>query len=276
MRRCWPYTLEVPLTPLLEIDNLHTSYGRTRVHSGLSLQVDEGDAVAVLGPNGAGKTTLLKAVCGEMRPKRGRIALRGQEISGLSADRICALGVSLVPEGRRIFGSMTVRENLEIGAYARRRSADVRAEIEKIYEVFPILRDKHRQRGGELSGGQQQMLAIGRGLMSQPTLMLLDEPSLGLSPKLTLELREVIRDLRTTFGTTILIVEQNTELALTTATNGYLLKNGAIVESGSVKKLRDSSLLKQLYLGDSAPTHGSRTDSAAPPGATTATGRKQL
>ena len=254
------------MTPLLEIEDLHTRYGRTRVHSGLSLQVEEGDAVAVLGPNGAGKTTLLTAISGEMRSKHGRIAYRGRDISGLGADRICALGISLVPEGRRIFGSMTVRENLEIGAYARRRDADVRAEIDQVFRMFPILSDKQRQRGRELSGGQQQMLAIGRGLMSRPSLMLLDEPSLGLSPKLTLELQDIIRDLRTGFGTTILIVEQNTELALSTATNGYLLKNGVVVESGSVHRLRDSALLKQLYLGDAAPAPGSGARPGGPAG----------
>ena len=261
------------MTPLLEIEDLHTHYGRTRVHSGLSLRVDEGDAVAVLGPNGAGKTTLLAAIAGEMRSKRGRILLRGRDISQLGADRICALGVCLVPEGRRVFGSMTVRDNLEIGAYARRRDADVRDEIERVFDTFPVLRVKQRQRGRELSGGQQQMLAIGRGLMSKPALMLLDEPSLGLSPKLTLELRDVIRDLRGGFGTTILLVEQNTELALSTATNGYLLKNGAVVESGSVAKLRDSALLKQLYLGDAVPPPGSGRP-ANRPGATTRTERK--
>ena len=262
------------MTPLLEIEDLHTRYGRTRVHDGLSLSVDEGEAVAVLGPNGAGKTTLLTAISGEMRSKRGRIVFRGRDVSGLSADRICALGIALVPEGRRIFGSMSVRDNLEIGAYARRRGADLRTEIDRIFDLFPILRDKQRQRGRELSGGQQQMLAIGRGLMSRPTLMLLDEPSLGLSPKLSLELRDIIRDLRAGFGTTILIVEQNTELALSTATSGYLLKNGAVVESGSVQRLRDSALLKQLYLGDAAPLSRSGPDPAGPPGATPATGRK--
>ena len=234
---------------LLAVSDVVTGYGPTIVNRGVSLTLAEGEIVTILGPNGAGKSTLLKAIAGLIKPRAGSIAFDGAEVTGLAADVMARRGVVLVPEGRKIFVDMTVEENLRLGAYARRDEAAVEADFQTMLAFFPILATKRRDRGGSLSGGQQQMLAIARGLMTRPRVLLLDEPSLGLSPLLVKEIKAIILDIGARFGASVLLVEQNAGLALAVASRGYLMQNGRIVVSGPIAELRDMSLMRELYLG---------------------------
>lgn len=241
------FTWEKDLS-LLEVHDLHTAYGRTRVHRGVSMTIEKGEIVAVLGPNGAGKTTLLGAIAGLLAISDGRIIFNGDDVSDWPADRVTRAGVSLVPEGRRIFPGMTVRDNLALGAYTRAIQSEVDEDLERMLDYFPILRERLGAQGTDLSGGQQQMLAIARGLMARPTLILLDEPSLGLSPVLVQEIEGIIRGLRDEFGASVLLVEQNAGLALGVAERGYLMQTGAIAAGGSLEEMRDSGVMQELYL----------------------------
>ncbi|TPK81018.1 ABC transporter ATP-binding protein [Mesorhizobium sp. B2-4-13] len=234
---------------LLAVTDVVTGYGPTIVNRGVSLTLGEGEIVTILGPNGAGKSTLLRGIAGLIKPRSGSIAFDGAEVTGLAADAMARRGVVLVPEGRKVFVDMTVEENLRLGAYARRDEAAVEADFATMLAFFPILATKRRDKGGSLSGGQQQMLAIARGLMTRPRVLLLDEPSLGLSPLLVKEIKAIILDIGARFGASVLLVEQNAGLALAVAARGYLMQNGRIVVSGPITELRDMSLMRELYLG---------------------------
>jgi len=234
---------------LLSVSNVTTGYGATTVNRDVSLELHENEIITVLGPNGAGKSTLLRTITGLVKPRSGSIVFAGQDLTGASPDVMAKLGVVLVPEGRRIFADMTVEENLRLGAYTRRDAAAVTADVKMMESFFPILAVKRSQKGGSLSGGQQQMLAIARGLMARPKVLLLDEPSLGLSPLLVKEIRAIILDIGRQFGASVLLVEQNAGLALSVATRGYLMQNGRIMLSGAIAELRNMSLMRELYLG---------------------------
>jgi branched-chain amino acid transport system ATP-binding protein len=233
---------------MLEVRNLHVHYGSIRALKGISLGVGEGEMVALIGANGAGKTTLLNTLSGFNRPKEGGISFRGKEVQGLSPNEIVAQGMVQVPEGRSILTQMTVLENLEMGAYIRKDAPEVRRDLDKILERFPRLQERKGQLGGTLSGGEQQMLAIGRALMARPRLLLLDEPSMGLSPLLVREVFQIIREIRAG-GTTLLLVEQNARMALREADRGYVLENGFIVLQESAEELLKSRLVQEAYLG---------------------------
>ena len=232
---------------MLELDDLHVNYGNIRALDGVSLRVDEGELVALIGSNGAGKSTVLKAISGLVRPSRGAIRYQGEEITRATTDRIVRLGISHCPEGRRIFGRLTVRENLILGGI-QRPTAEVRADLEMVCDVFPRLRERMRQAGGTLSGGEQQMLAIGRALMSRPRLLVLDEPSLGLAPIMVERIFEVIEDLRRR-GLTILLVEQNVHHALDAADRAYVLETGRVTLAGPAAALRHDPQVEHSYLG---------------------------
>lgn len=234
---------------LLAVDDIDTAYGRIVVNRGVSLTVDEGEIVTILGPNGAGKSTLLRAISGLHKPTRGTVRFRDEELSGLPTEEFAKRGIVLVPEGRRVFPALTVRENLLLGAYIRRDRKAVERDIERMEAYFPVLAERRDTKGGQLSGGQQQMLAIARGLMALPRILLLDEPSLGLSPLLVAEIRKVILDVCGQFGAAVLLVEQNAGLALAVAGRGYLMNNGRIAVSGLIDELRDAGLVRELYLG---------------------------
>jgi len=234
---------------LLAISEIVTGYGPTIVNRSVSLTLAQGEIVTILGPNGAGKSTLLKAIAGLVRPRAGSISFDGADVTGLPADIMARRGVVLVPEGRKIFVDMTVEENLRLGAYSRNDPDAVEADFATMLAFFPILATKRRDKGGSLSGGQQQMLAIARGLMTRPRVLLLDEPSLGLSPLLVKEIKAIILGIGERFGASVLLVEQNAGLALAVAARGYLMQNGRIVVSGPIAELRDMSLMRDLYLG---------------------------
>jgi len=233
---------------MLEVRNLHVHYGSIRALKGISLEVKKGEMVALIGANGAGKTTLLNTLSGFNRPKQGEILFRGREIRGLAPNEIVAQGMVQVPEGRSILTQMTVLENLEMGAYIRKDSQEVRRDLDKTLERFPRLQERRAQLGGTLSGGEQQMLAIGRALMGRPQILLLDEPSMGLSPVLVREVFRIIREIKTA-GTTLLLVEQNARMALREADRGYVLENGSIVFQESAGELLKSRLVQEAYLG---------------------------
>jgi branched-chain amino acid transport system ATP-binding protein len=235
---------------LLTLDKVNTAYGSVIVNRDVSLTVGPGEIVTILGPNGAGKSTLLRAISGLLKPRGGTIRFADTDVTGWAADRAVGLGIVMVPEGRRVFADMTVRENLRLGAYGRRDRDNVESDVTLMESYFEILAQKRNAKGGELSGGQQQMLAIARGLMARPKILLLDEPSLGLSPKLVKDVRAVIMDVKKTFSSAVLLVEQNAGLALSVAERGYLLHNGRVVASGPIAELRDDSLMRDLYLGD--------------------------
>ena len=232
---------------MLELDDIHVHYGNIRALRGISLRVDEGELVALIGSNGAGKSTVLKAISGLVRPSQGSIRYQGQDITRAPTDRIVALGISHCPEGRRIFGRLTVRENLVLGG-VQRPSAEVRDDIEMVCDVFPRLRERIGQAGGTLSGGEQQMLAIARALMSRPRLLVLDEPSLGLAPIMVERIFEVIADLRRR-GLTILLVEQNVHHALDAADRAYVLETGRVTLQGAAAALRHDPQVEHSYLG---------------------------
>src|SRR5207237_92165 len=214
----------------------------------VSLTIDQGEIVTLIGSNGAGKTTTLRTISGLTRPARGHVRLRGQEISGLPPDRIVMVGLGRAPEGRRSFHRMTVRDNLFLGAYSRNDGPAIRTDQDRVFELFPRLKERRNQIGGTLSGGEQQMLAIGRAMMSRPKLLLLDEPSLGLAPILVDTIFEVIRDINKQ-GTTILLIEQNAAKALKVANRGYVLETGRIVKEGTARALLDSPDVQRAYLG---------------------------
>ena len=234
--------------PVLSVRNVETFYGAIMALRGVTLDVAEGEIVTILGANGAGKTTLMKTVSGLMDPEKGQVAFDGTRIDGMDPDRIVRMGLAHVPEGREVFPYLTVEENLRMGAYSR-RGAGIAEDMEIVYSYFPVLKERHAQAAGLLSGGQQQMLAIGRGLMARPRLMLLDEPSLGLSPLLTQEIFAIIKRLNAERGVTMLLVEQNANVALQTAHKGYVLEMGRIVMAGTSAELRGSEDIQEFYLG---------------------------
>jgi branched-chain amino acid transport system ATP-binding protein len=232
---------------VLSVRNLETFYGAIMALRGVSIDVSEGEIVTILGANGAGKSTLMKTVAGLMDPEKGSIELFGQSIAGLDPDLVVRAGIALVPEGREVFPYLTVEENLMLGAFTRRDNPA--SDLEMVYTYFPILKERRKQAAGYLSGGQQQMLAIGRGLMARPKLMMLDEPSLGLSPLLTQEIFGIISRLNSEQNVTMLLVEQNAHIALATAHTGYVLEMGRIVMAGPTEKLRASDDIQEFYLG---------------------------
>ena len=235
--------------PLLELDNVHSYYGHIQALRGISLTVDEGEVVTLIGSNGAGKTTTLRSIHGVLPPREGKILFAGEEIQGLPAHDMISKGISQSPEGRKIFRRMTVRENLEMGAYHRNDNTSVREDMERVFELFPRLQERVKQEAGTMSGGEQQMLAIGRALMSRPKLLLLDEPSMGLAPVLVERIFETIQEINKQ-GTTILLVEQNANAALEIATRGYVLETGSIVNSASAEMLREDPKVREAYLGE--------------------------
>ncbi len=237
--------------PLLEVTNLVARYGRITALSDVSLAVDEGEVVTLIGANGAGKTTTLRAISGLVRPASGTIRFDGRDITRLAPSEIVRAGISHSPEGRRVFPRMTVRENLELGAYTRRSKSEIAADGERVLTIFPRLRERYAQKAGTMSGGEQQMLAMARALMSRPRLLLLDEPSLGLSPILVQTIFEVIRDISAR-GTTILLIEQNARQALAVAARGYVLEVGRIAHQGAAADLAASEAVRAAYLGGAA------------------------
>lgn len=233
---------------MLVLDQIHTYYDRIHALKGVSLTVDKGEIVTLIGSNGAGKTTTLRTISGLLHPRMGSIYFEGQPIDHLPAHEITRLGISHSPEGRKIFARLTVRENLELGAFARTDKAGIREDMERVMELFPRLRERLNQRGGTLSGGEQQMLAIGRALMSRPRLLLLDEPSMGLAPLLVDQIFRIIRNINEQ-GTTILLVEQNAHVALSIAHRAYVMETGVIVLEGPAAKVFASPQVREAYLG---------------------------
>lgn len=234
---------------LLKLDNVESYYGPIMAIRGASLEVREGQITTVLGANGAGKTTLLKTISGVMDPEKGTVKLRGKEIQGSEPDKVVREGIIHVPEGREIFPLLSVSDNLKMGAYIRNDADGVARDLELVHRYFPILKERAEQAAGTLSGGQQQMLAIGRGLMAKPKVMLLDEPSLGLSPLLVKEIFGIIKRLNRDEGVTMLLVEQNAHVALEVAHYGYVLELGRIVMDGEAKRLAASKDIQEFYLG---------------------------
>jgi len=233
---------------MLKIDNLDVYYGNIHALKGVHLQVEEGEIVTLIGANGAGKTTLLKTISGLLKPKNGEIQYNGENIALKKPQYIAKSGIVHVPEGRRVFPNMTVQENLELGAYLRKDKKEIEKDLQHVYELFPRLYERKKQQAGTLSGGEQQMLAIGRGLMAKPKLLLLDEPSMGLAPLLVKTIFKVIEDINNE-GTTILLVEQNAHMALTIANRAYVIETGKVVLSGSAQELRESDQVREAYLG---------------------------
>ena len=234
-------------TPLLEVRDLSTHYGRIQALRSVSLHINEGELVALVGNNGAGKSTLLHTICGVQPSSAGEVLYKGSSINGVRADRRVRMGISQVPEARQVFGPMTVEDNLMMGAFTRKRS-DALVDLDMVYGLFPPLAEKRRQNAGTLSGGQQQMLAIGRGLMAKPKLLLLDEPSMGLAPKITDETFATIKSLKKA-GTTIFLVEQNASSALAVADRGYVLETGEVVLADTGEALLRNKKVKEAYLG---------------------------
>jgi branched-chain amino acid transport system ATP-binding protein len=234
---------------MLKIDNIHSFYGNIEALKGVSLQVAEGEVVTLIGANGAGKSTTLMSICGLVPPRRGVILFEGQPIQGLAPHHIVSRGIVQVPEGRRIFPQLTVLENLEMGAFLRQDKVEIKTDIDHLLSLFPILAQRRRQPGGTLSGGEQQMLAIARALMARPRLLLLDEPSLGLAPLVVRRIFDTIRQINQEKRTTILLVEQNANLALKVAHRGYVLENGRITLAAAAADLVADERMRQAYLG---------------------------
>lgn len=234
---------------ILKLNNVESAYGPIKAIRGVSLQVRQGEIATVLGSNGAGKSTILKTISGIIDPRKGSIEFKGADITARDPAYVVQQGLSHVPEGREVFPLMSVRENLLMGAYTRKDRDGVARDIEQVFSYFPILKERMSQDAGLLSGGQQQMLAISRALMAKPDLMLLDEPSLGLSPKLTKEIFEIVVRINRERGTTILLVEQNANMALNAADYGYVLENGRIVMEDTCERLREKEDIKEFYLG---------------------------
>lgn len=234
--------------PMLKIDNIDVYYGAIHALKGISLDVKEGEIVTLIGANGAGKSTTLRTISGLLKPKTGSITFLGQNIEGVRAHEIVKKGISQVPEGRRVFAEMTVMENLDLGAFVRKDKAGIQQDLKHVFELFPRLEERKNQSAGTLSGGEQQMLAMGRALMSRPKLLLLDEPSMGLAPLLIKEIFNIIVDINKS-GTTVLLVEQNANMALSIANRAYVLETGRITLSGSAKELAASEDVRKAYLG---------------------------
>lgn len=235
---------------MLEVEGVHCAYGQAEVLHGISLEVRQGEIVSLIGANGAGKSSTLMCISRVNRLRSGRIRFMGQDITGLPPERVVALGLAQVPEGRKIFPRLTVRENLEMGAYIRRDTAGVQADMERSYELFPILRERSAQLGGTLSGGEQQMLAIARALMSRPKLLMMDEPSMGIAPMLVARIFETVRTQLRDRGVTILLVEQNANAALRMSDRGYVLETGRIVLTGTGQELLRDPRVRASYLGE--------------------------
>ena len=237
---------------MLKLQSVITYYGRIMALRGISLHVDPGEIVAVVGPNGAGKTTALNTISGVLAPKSGRIVFDGSEVAGKSTDHLVDMGLVQVPEGRQLFADMSVYENLMLGAY-RRSAADkksiVRSDLQRVFAMFPILEDRHTQSAGTLSGGEQQMLALGRALMARPKMLLLDEPSMGLAPLVVKEMFKIIAGLCKQEGTTVLVVEQNVKAALAVAKRAYVLETGRVVMEGTASELSKNPEIQRAYLG---------------------------
>jgi branched-chain amino acid transport system ATP-binding protein len=234
---------------LLEVESIHSYYGHIQALRGVSLTVEEGEVVTLIGSNGAGKTTTLRSIHGILPPREGRIVFRGEEIQGKPAHNMIKRGIAQSPEGRKIFHRMTVLENLEMGAYHRNDRSEIQEDMNRVFDLFPRLKERVKQEAGTMSGGEQQMLAIGRSLMSRPKLLLLDEPSMGLAPVLVERIFQVIQEINKQ-GTTILLVEQNANVALEVATRGYVLETGSIVNAASAEKLREDPKVREAYLGE--------------------------
>jgi branched-chain amino acid transport system ATP-binding protein len=233
---------------ILELDGIHTAFGAVKVLFGISLDVRAGEIVCLLGPNAAGKTTTLRTVLGMVKPTAGRIHLEGERVDGLATPKIVARGITMVPENRRLFARMTVRENLGIGAQLRKDRRGIQEDQDRVLNLFPRLQERLGQRAGTLSGGEQQMLAIGRALMAGPKVLLMDEPSMGLAPILVEQVFETIKEINQQ-GTTIFLVEQNAQMALRIAHRGYILRGGEIVLADSAQNLRDNPEMREAYLG---------------------------
>jgi branched-chain amino acid transport system ATP-binding protein len=234
---------------MLELSDVHTYYGNIRALRGISLSVQAGEIVTLIGANGAGKTTTLRTILGTVRPRAGSVTFNGRRLDTLTTDRIVRLGIAQSPEGRRIFPRMTVLENLELGAFARVDRDAIASDLERVFSLFPRLRERTTQQGGTLSGGEQQMLAIGRALMARPALLLLDEPSMGLSPLLVDTIFQIIQEVNRQ-GTTMLLVEQNARMALRVANRGYVIQTGRIVLHDAADALLRSDLVRKTYLGE--------------------------
>jgi branched-chain amino acid transport system ATP-binding protein len=233
---------------VLQVENLNVYYGAIHALQGISFEVNEGEIVTLIGANGAGKSTTLRTISGLLRPRTGSVRFKGEDITTVPAEKIVHLGISQVPEGRKIFAPLSVKENLMMGAYTREDPEEIAQSLERVYGSFPRLRERAGQYGGTLSGGEQQMLATGRGLMSRPSLMLMDEPSMGLSPILVEEIFRIITEINKQ-GMSILLVEQNAQMALSIAHRAYVLETGRIVLAGSAKEIAENPQVKAAYLG---------------------------
>ena len=234
--------------PLLKVNGIHVYYGAIHAIKGISLEVNEGEIVTLIGANGAGKSTTLNTIAGLLKPRQGSIAFAGMPVDGTSASKMVYKGLSLCPEGRRIFQQMTVKENLEMGAFSR-PNEEIAASIDRVYSFFPRLKEREKQIAGTLSGGEQQMLAMGRALMSKPRLMMLDEPSMGLAPILVEQIFDIIREMNAA-GTTILLVEQNAQMALSVANRAYVMETGRITMEGDADDLMHDDNVRKAYLGN--------------------------
>ncbi|MCL6592596.1 MAG: ABC transporter ATP-binding protein [Alicyclobacillus sp.] len=233
---------------MLQIEDLHVMYGKVHAVKGVSLHVEEGEMVSLLGANGAGKSSVLKTICGLVKPASGTIRLAGKDVTRVKAHRLVQEGIGYVPEGRRIYPVLTVKENLLIGAYHRRDKAGIQADLARVYEYFPVLRQKADVLAGNLSGGQQQMLAVGRALLSRPRFLLLDEPSMGLAPSIVQQIFEILKTLHQQ-GMTMLLVEQNAYSALSIADRAYVLETGRVALAGPAAELKNNDQVRQIYLG---------------------------
>ena len=234
---------------MLKVENLCVNYGAIKAVRDISFHVDKGEIIAIIGNNGAGKSSTLKALTGIVKPAGGKITLFDQDITGIKAHKVSGLGMSMVPEGRGVYTRMTVQENLEMGAFNRKDRENVRRDFEKVYDLFPVLGERRKQKGGSLSGGEQQMLAVGRALMQSPKILLLDEPSLGLAPQVVESIFDVIKEVNRVDGTPILLVEQNVYLALEVSDRGYVLETGEMVLTDTSENLLKSEMIQKAYLG---------------------------
>lgn len=241
--------------PILELEDVHSYYGHIHALKGISLTVEEGEIVTLIGANGAGKSTALRTISGLVRPRAGTIRFQGQRIDGLPPHRVAALRIGHSPEGRRVFPRMTVRENLEMGAFLQTDKAQIDRGLERVYDLFPRLKERERQAAGTLSGGEQQMLAIGRALMADPLILLLDEPSMGLAPNLVELIFDIVADINRQ-GTSILLVEQNAHMALSIANRGYVIQTGQIILSDTAEGLQRNEVVRRAYLGEESALAG--------------------
>jgi branched-chain amino acid transport system ATP-binding protein len=239
---------ETIMPPMLEVQNIHTYYGNIHALKGISLTVEKGEIVTLIGANGAGKTTILRTIAGLLKPREGKVIFNGEDLASYRAHQVVYKGVSMVPEGRGIFAALTVSENLDMGAYVRKDKAGIKTDLERVFTLFPRLKERRSQVAGTLSGGEQQMLATGRAMMSSPRLILMDEPSMGLAPVLVESIFDTIVQINKE-GTTILLVEQNAAMALGVAQRGYVLQTGQIVLSDSAANLQKNEMVQKAYLG---------------------------